>query len=125
MSPRDHDAERVQAALRAERLALGTQTDNRPVISDPGNGRKWWRETWGKAIGSLLGALLLAVVYWTATTAMAFTRATQRVYALPPRVDQLEGDVAILRARPAPMPSDLQEDLRAFLKAAKQEKRKP
>lgn len=121
MSPRDHETERVQAALKAERLALGTQTDDRPVISNP---RKWWSDTWGKAIGSVMGALLLGLVYWTATTAMAFTRATQRVYALPPRVDQLEGDVAILRARPAPMPSDLQEDLRAFLKAAKQEQHK-
>lgn len=81
-----------------------------------GNGKKWWRETWGKAVGSVLGALLLGLVYWMGTTAMAFTKAANTVFGLPPRVESLEGEVAALKAR-APMPADLQDELRAFLKA--------
>lgn len=79
MSSRDHERRR--------------EGDERPpIITTPtnGNGKKWWRETWGKAVGSVLGALLLGAMYWAGGKALAFRDATVTVYALPPRVDRLE-----------------------------------
>lgn len=71
-------------------------TRESPVITTPSdrrNGKRWWTETWGKAIGSVMAGLLLAVIWWSWGVAVAFHAATVEVYSLPPRVSALESKV--------------------------------
>ena len=90
MSPRDH----------------GRQTEPiPPIISVPadrrnGNGKKWWTETWGKAVGTVLGAALVAFLWAAWGRALALSDATTEVYALPPKVKDLRADVDALKAKP-------------------------
>jgi hypothetical protein len=85
----------------------------------PTNGKRWWRETWGKAIGSVLGALMLGALYWAGGRALAFKASTAEVYSLPPRVEKLEAWKASLPAPQPALPADVVKDLRDFLEAQK------
>jgi hypothetical protein len=123
-----HQDPEVERLLRAQRVALGTDHDEKPIISGPAttNGKKWWWETWGKAVGSVLGVVMLAalVLLWTKTVALA--AATLRVYETPARVDALEEWKKSLPSPQPPIPPDVLTDLKDFLdRNKKQEKRKP
>lgn len=91
MSPRDHQERQTEPVP----TILTTPADRRN-----GNGKKWWTETWGKAVGSALGAILLVLLYGAWSKTLAFKDATEQVYALPPRVDALRADVDALKAKP-------------------------
>jgi len=98
------------------------------VPHDRRNGKKWWQETWGKAIGTVLGGVLLGVVWWTWGIAVAFKAATVEVYSLPPIVDRHENRLRAIEARVAqPMPqSEVDRMAQAIAAAlAKQQKGKP
>lgn len=116
MSPRDHDAERRRASIEAQRLVeqrLVEQAEGRipPDEPDPistpgdrrGNVKRWWTETWGKAVGTVLGAVLLAAIWWTWGVARAFHAATLEVYAQPPIVAAHGERLKALEAKP-PIP---------------------
>lgn len=119
-----HQDPEVERLLKAQRVALGTEQNEKPIISDPAtaNGKKWWWETWGKAVGSVLGVVMLAVLVlvWTKTVALA--AATMRVYETPARVDALE---EWKKSLPSPQPqldAGVLSDLREFLKTQKLDK---
>ena len=76
--------------------------DELQIISTPGNGKQhWWKETWGKAIGMVLGTLTLLAIYWLGGRAAALSFATAEVYRLPPRVTAIETWKASI---PSPQP---------------------
>jgi len=58
-----------------------------------GNGRKWWKETWGKAVGGIITAAVVAVGAWALVTG-------RTILGLPPRVDSLEMQMQNHLARP-------------------------
>lgn len=91
MSPRDHDRRQTEPVP----TILGVPSDRRD-----GNGKKWWTETWGKAIGTVLGAALIACLWAVWGRAVALEVATEDVYALPPKVRDLRADVDALKAKP-------------------------
>jgi hypothetical protein len=84
-----------------------------PIISTPGdrrgNGKRWALETIGKAVGVVLGAVLLGVLTFIAT-GKAYA-----IYGLPPRVDALELKVY---APPSPMSQTEIDRLAAAIVAA-------
>ena len=83
---------------------------------EPANGKRWWWETWGKALSTVIGALMLAALYYVGGKALILKAATIRVYETPARVDRLEDRLNAEAARPQ-MPPDLAVRLDAFLKA--------
>lgn len=80
-----------------------------PIISTPSNGKRWFADTLGKAIGGVLTVILLGLLALVAT-GRAYT-----IYGLPPRVDALELKVY---APPAPMPQAEIDRLAAAIAAA-------
>lgn len=101
-----------------------------PVISTPHdrrNGRKWWQETWGKAVGTVLGGVLLALTWWTWGLAVAFKAATVEVYSLPPMVSAHENRLRAIDARLAsPMPqAEVERFAQAVALALAKQKGKP
>lgn len=95
------------------------------MISTPHtNGKRWWTETWGKAIGSVMAGLLLAAIWWTWGVVIAFHAATVEVYSLPPMVSAHEKRLQAIEARP-PMPQADVDKLAAAIAAAMAKKGKP
>ena len=78
--------------------------------------KKFWADTWGKALGSVLGALVLALLYYVGGRALVLKAATVRVYETPTRVDKLEDRMNAVAGQPV-MPPDLARRLDAYLKA--------
>jgi hypothetical protein len=91
--------------------------DEPQIISTPGNGKRWWKETWGKAVGMVLGTLTLLALYWVGGKTFALGVATADVYTLPPRVKAIEEWKATLPSPAPTVPESKVDRLIALLEA--------
>lgn len=127
---RDHDAERRRKAIEAQRLLEQSEgVDNEPdPISTPGdrrgNGRKWWRETWGKGVGGVITLVLGALVWWAWGLAVSLKAATVEVYSLPPVVRQHDMQIRALQVQAGTVRQMTQPEIEAMAKALAAEMKK-
>ena len=104
--------------------------DEPQIISTPGNGKRWRRETWQKIVAGVVGPLLLGAIYWLGGRAVELKAATTEVYSLPPRVRSIEKWQAALPSPQPTLPESKVDRLITLLEAeakakAKAGKRKP
>jgi hypothetical protein len=91
--------------------------DEPQIISTPGNGKRWRRETWQKIVASVVGPLLLGAIYWLGGRAVELKAATAEVYSLPPRVRSIEKWQASLPSPAPTVPESKVDRLIALLEA--------